>query len=146
MQPNRWSSAATSGLILSLITILVMTTQYAFNSNNIGLNIVITITKLIANIWLLSYLIKEYAKPVEIFTYKDGFTYGTIVCLFSSFICAVASLVLMHLFADSFNEQMETVITAYSTVWPDIAEQMSDMLESGKMPLFISAEIGRAHV
>jgi len=131
MQTNKWSSAAMSGLLLALVTVAAMAIQTVITPSR-GVVWAIILIKLIVNIWLVSYFIKEFAKSSEVFTYRDGFSYGFIVCLFSSFICAVA-LLLVHTIVspETFETQMDVMVSAMSQTRPEAAETIINMQQSG---------------
>ena len=130
MQSNKWSSAIVSGLLLALITIAVMAIRYTLAPTGI-VSILIWLIKIVASIWLLYYLIKEFAKPADIFTYKDGFIYGSIVCLVSTVVCTLATLIFMYIFADSINAQMETAMSMVGSSNPEAVEKLAEWMKSG---------------
>ncbi|PKO95291.1 MAG: hypothetical protein CVU12_10605, partial [Bacteroidetes bacterium HGW-Bacteroidetes-7] len=97
------------GLLLALITVL-----HSLISSIFELPLVITIilwlVKFAGSLWVLYYFMKEYAKPFEVFTYKEGFRFGFLVCLFSSVICASFTFLQITLiFPDLMATQMETI-------------------------------------
>ena len=120
-----------SGLLLALVTVAAMAIQTVITPSR-GVVWAIILIKLIVNIWLVSYFIKEFAKSSEVFTYRDGFSYGFIVCLFSSFICAVA-LLLVHTIVspETFETQMDVMVSAMSQTRPEAAETIINMQQSG---------------
>ena len=122
-----------SGLLLALVTVVVLAVQTVLTpSRPIGL--IITIVKLVVNIWLVYYFIKEFSKSFEIFTYGNGFSYGFIMCLFSSFICVVAQLMILTIISpESFEAQIELMITALSQSRPEAVEALIGMQESGAL-------------
>ena len=122
-----------SGLLLALVTVAAMAIQTVITPSG-GIIWAIILVKLVVNIWLVSYFIKEFAKPFELFTYRDGFTYGFIMCLFSSFICAVA-LLLIHTVVspETFEAQIELMANAMSNTRPEAAEAIINMQQSGAL-------------
>jgi len=122
-----------SGLLLALVTVAAMAIQTVITPSR-GVAWVIILIKLIVNIWLVSYFIKEFAKSSEVFTYRDGFSYGCIVCLFSSFICTVA-LLLVHTVVspETLEAQMDVMISAMSQTRPEAAEAIINMQQSGAL-------------
>lgn len=124
MQTNRWSAAATSGILLALVTIISTLIQAVFAPIAV-INIALWAIKSIGSIWLLHYFIKEYAKPFNLFTYKDGFHYGFLVALFSSLLCA--SYLFLHyavIFPDSMAAQMDQVMEMMATTNPDAIDTL----------------------
>lgn len=111
MKNNKWSSAATGGLILSLVTIVVIVIQTVLEPGKL-INILLWIAKLAGSIALLHYFIKDYSKGFSSFSYKEGLSYGFLVCLLSSFICA-AYMFLHYLVI--FPESTEAVLEAVAT-------------------------------
>jgi len=122
-----------SGLLLALVTVAAIAIQTVITPSR-GVALAIILIKLIVNIWLVSYFIKEFAKSSEVFTYRDGFSYGFIVCLFSSFICAVA-LLLVHTIVspETFETQMDVMVSAMSQTRPEAAEAIINMQQSGAL-------------
>lgn len=109
MQSNKWSAAATSGLLLSLVTIISVLVQFVLEPGT-AVNLVIWTIKSVGSIWLLHYFIKEYAKPFNLFTYKDGFRYGFLIAFFSSIACA--AYMFFHyaiIFPDSATAQINLI-------------------------------------
>lgn len=136
MQSNRWSTAATSGLLLALVTIISSLVQAVFEPNNV-INIVIWTLRSVGSIWLLLYFIKEYAKPFNFFTFKDGFHYGSLIAFFSSFICAV--YITFHftiIFPDAMTSQIDKLVEAMATSNPDMIDSLDKVIP--KLPLIIS--------
>lgn len=131
MQSNRWSAAATSGILLALITIISVLIQTVLEPGK-AINFIIWVLKSGGSIWLLLYFIKEYAKPFNLFTYKDGFRYGLLVAFFSSVICASYSF--LHyavLFPDSIAAQIDQAMEMLASSNPDAVdafEKISPML------------------
>lgn len=110
MQTNKWSQAATNGVLLALITIIITLILTVFKPGT-AINLILWAVKLIASIWLLYYFVKEYAKDKETFSYKEGFVFGIMVSFFSSLVCA--AYMFMHyavIFPESVAEQMETAM------------------------------------
>lgn len=110
------------GLLLALITVL-----HSLISSIFELPLVITIilwlVKFAGSLWVLYYFMKEYSKPFEVFTYKEGFRFGFLVCLFSSIICASFTFLQITLiFPDLMATQMETIMTAMQSSNPDSLE------------------------
>ncbi|MFA6769572.1 MAG: DUF4199 domain-containing protein [Bacteroidales bacterium] len=122
MQSNRWSTAATSGILLALVTIISFLVQSVLQPGKV-INLAIWAIKAVGSIWLLLYFIKEYAKPFDLFTYKDGFRYGLLVAFFSSLLCA-SYLFLQYtvIFPESFATQMDQVMEAMLATNPDAAD------------------------
>ena len=128
-----------SGLLLALVTVATMAIQTVITpSGPIGL--IITVVKLVVNIWLVYYFIKEFSKSFEVFTYGNGFSYGTIVCLFSSFICVAAQLLILTIISpETFEAQIEVMINAFSQSRPEAADTLIRMQESGALLTIVVA-------
>lgn len=108
---NKWTTAATSGFLLALITIIITLVQTVFTPGTV-INIALWLVKTVGSIWLLYYFLKEHSRLSDSFTYGDGFRYGTMVAFFSSLICAC--YMFLH----------------YAVIFPDmVAEQMSVAME-----------------
>ena len=128
MQTNKWSVAATYGIILALVTILysVATTVVELPS---AVTIILWIIKFSLSIWLVYYFIKEYSKQFETFTYKQGFNFGLILCFLSSIICA--AYMFMHfafLFPDATNAQMELIAQNMESSNPEGSEALTKIM------------------
>ena len=139
MKSNKWSSAATSGLLLALVSVAVLAIESVLSPGQ-AINLILSLTKLVASIWLVYYFIKEFARQYEIFSYANGFSYGFIVCLFSSFICVVAQLLIITVISpETFDAQIDTMINAFAQSRPDIAENLADMQQGGALPMIVAA-------
>lgn len=122
MQSNKWSTAALYGLLLALITVIHSLITAVFEPP-FAVNLILWVAKFAGSLWLLYYFIKEYAKPFEVFTHKDGFRFGFLVALFSSIICSSFSfLQITVIFPDVMATQMETIMTAMQSSNPDALE------------------------
>lgn len=122
MQSNRIRTAATSGLLLALVTIISVLVQFALEPGK-TINLIIWTIKSVGSIWLLYYFIKEYAKPSNLFTYKDGFRYGFLIALFSSIVCA--AYMFFHyaiLFPDSTAAQIDLISEMMASSNPEAVE------------------------
>ncbi|HCT94131.1 MAG TPA: hypothetical protein DF637_07550 [Rikenellaceae bacterium] len=122
MQSNKWSTAAMYGLLLALITVLHSLITSVFEPPLV-INIILWAAKFAGSLWVLYYFMKEYSKPFEVFTYKDGFRFGFMICLFSSVICASFTFLQITLiFPDLMANQMETVMNAMQSSNSDSME------------------------
>ncbi|MEN6619688.1 MAG: DUF4199 domain-containing protein [Rikenellaceae bacterium] len=135
MQTNKWSIAALDGLLLALVTITVTLIQTVFEP---GTAIVwfLWLVKFAGSLGLLYYFIKDYGKTQELFTYKDGFRFGFMICVLSSLICA--GYMFFHyavIFPDSVAATLEQASAALQSSNP----QGVDMLDKvgGKLPQII---------
>lgn len=110
------------GLLLALITVLHSLISSIFELP-LAITIILWLVKFAGSLWVLYYFMKEYAKPFEVFTYKEGFRFGFLVCLFSSIICSSFSFLQITLiFPDLMATQMETIMTAMQSSNPDSLE------------------------
>ena len=137
MQSNKWSIAATYGLLLALVTIVYTLIQTVFAPGT-AISLLLWAAKFIGSIWLLLYFIKEYAGAAEVFTYKEGFRFGFITSVFSSII--IAAYIFIHyalIFPDSIAVQMETAMTMLGSSNPDAAEQIASIEEIFPQLMFV---------
>ena len=119
-----------SGLLLALVTVIILTAQSALSPGK-AMNVALWVIKLVASIWLVQYFIKEFSKSFEIFTYKDGFSYGFFVCLFSSFICAITQFLLMAvIFPEALEVQIEVIISTLESSNPAAVDRFLAMRDS----------------
>lgn len=112
MQTNKWSIAALDGLLLALVTICATLISTVFEPGKSFIWI-IWLIKLVSTIGILYYFVKEYSKTMELFTYKDGLSFGFIVSMLSSLICGC--YMFLHytlLFPESLTKVMEIMTTA----------------------------------
>lgn len=142
MQSNRLSSAATSGIVLALISIIAVLLQAVFEPTNKIITYAIWAVKSIGSIWLLYYFMKEYASPFEFFTYKNGFHYGFLLSFFSSIICA--AYMFLHysvLFPDAIAAQTEEIMEMMATSNPNAIDSFEKMIPKMPQIIFISTLI-----
>ncbi len=135
MQSNKWSAAATSGILLALVTIMSVLIQTVLEPGNI-ISLVIWLIKSVGSIWLLYYFIKEYAKSFSSFTYKQAFNYGFLIALFSSIICA--AYMFFHyalIFPDSTAAQMDSFMEMMAASNPNAIDAFEKM--APKLPQII---------
>jgi len=122
-----------SGLLLALVTVVVMAIQTVITPSK-AVNLLMSAVKLVVNIWLVYYFIKEFSKSFEVFTYGNGFSYGTTICLFSSFICVATQMAIIILISpEIFEAQIEVVINTFSQSNPEAADSLMRMQESGAL-------------
>lgn len=122
-QKNKWSSAATNGLILSLVTII-----YSLLGPVLGLKgfimIIFWIIKTAGCIYLLYYFMKQYSSGFETLSYGESFNYGFILCGFSSIVCACfAFLSMTLLFPEQMAAGMEQVQQAFASRGLDSSQE-----------------------
>ena len=136
MKTNKWSTAATSGLLLALITIIIALVQAVIHPGK-AVSLLLWVVKLTGSIYLLYYFIKEYSTSFDLFTYKDGFVYGTLVSIFSSLICAC--YLFLHytvIFKEAIAEQIEYVLGILQNSNPQAVETFINM--EGSLPQIIT--------
>ncbi len=122
MQSNKWSTAALYGLLLALVTVIHSLITVVFEPP-LAINIILWAVKFGGSLWVLYYFMKEYAKPFENFTHKEGFRFGFLVTVFSSIICAsFAFIQITVIFPDLMATQMETVMNAMQSSNPESLE------------------------
>ncbi len=96
--------ASTDGLILSSITVAsLLFTPLLRNVPFVGY--IINIAKIAGCLTLLYYFMKRYAVANSCRRYGECFGYGVLVCLFSSFVCAVFSYITSALIYSGIYEQ-----------------------------------------
>jgi len=136
MQSNEWSIAALNALLLSIITVVVSLIQVVLEPGTI-ISILLWLVKFVGCLGLLYYFVKEYGKPRESFTYKEGFSYGFKICLLSSVVLAAFNfLQYAVLFPESMQTAMEQAIMAMQSSNPDAADAMEKY--QSKLPQLVS--------
>jgi len=111
MKTNLWSSAATNGFLLALVTIIFTLLQTAFPMEGMGAMILIWFVKLVATIGALYYFMKSFGESEESYPYGAAFTYGFVVSFCSSIIIAAYSW--LH----------------YTVIFPDALEKTLTIME-----------------
>ena len=121
---SKWGCAAKEGLVLALVTVVVMTlgmiTKSAF------LSMLLWAIKLVGSIWILAIFMKRYgaAHPGE-----RTFSYGAMVCLCSSAVCAIYTLLLYgFLFPDAASMAIEQTMEALSQYELPQMEEVTDAI------------------
>jgi hypothetical protein len=133
MQSNKWSVAAQNAIILALVTIIASLIQAVFPDLPGFVGIIIWLVKLTLSVFLVYYFIKEYSKGFEVFTYKQGFHFGSILCLLSSVIGAAYLFLHMgFLFPEATSSQMEMIAQSMESSNPDGAEALMGVM--GHLP------------
>lgn len=130
MQTNKWSVAATYAIMLALVTIISTIIPSVFSDLPGFVGIILWVIKFALSIYLVYYFIKEYSKHFEVFTYKDGFRFGVILCFLSSVIGA--AYMFLHfgfLFPEATATQMESVIQNLESSNPDAAETFMKVMQ-----------------
>ena len=107
--------ASVDGLILSSITVaMLLVSPLLRNVSYVG--VILNVAKIAGCLTLLYYLMKRYAWANNCKRYGECFGYGLLVCLFSSFVCAVFSYI--------------TVEFIYSGIYEQQLLEMREILES----------------
>ncbi len=105
---NKWQLAAIDGLILSSVTIITMLLSSILGEKpNFIVSMLIWIVKFGGSLYLLYYLMKKYSNNFDTISYGQSFSYGFLVCVFSSIVCACFGYVLVEFL---FPEQTEMAI------------------------------------
>lgn len=122
---SKWGRAAKEGLILALVTVIVMTLQ-VLTKNQI-LSSLLWILKFVGSIWILVIFIKKYMfdNPSE-----SGFSHGFRVCLCSSLICAIYTLLLYGFLFKDFAKE------AFEQVWDEMGAAINQMPEEARNMMF----------
>lgn len=121
---SKWSMAAKDGLILAAVTVVIST--LTFLTHNGFLSTLLWLLKLGGSIWLLSVIIKRYAKghPDE-----SAFGYGVIVCVLSALVCAVwAFIEYQFLFPDAVAEAFDQTYSGLEQMGATLPEEFTDMI------------------
>lgn len=121
---SKWSSAAKDGLILALVTVVVITLQML--TKNSFLNMLLWTIKLVGSIWILNIFMRKFgaAKPGE-----STFSYGFMVCLCSSIVCAVYSLLLYgFIFPDTAAQTIEKAMETLASAGFPSSDETNDAL------------------
>lgn len=116
METNyKWNAAARDGLLLSLVTIIFSLVSSVFTPRGI-LAVGLWAVKFGGCLYLLHHFMKKYAEPFDRLDYRQSFSFGTLVCLFSSIICACFAFAsLVWLFPDTADQvaaQIEQTMAA----------------------------------
>ena len=83
---NKWNTAATNGLLLSLITIIASLLQSVFKIEGL-FSMVLWAAKFGGCIYLLHYFMKQHSLQEQNVSYGESFKYGFLICCFSSIVC-----------------------------------------------------------
>jgi len=122
---SKWSLAAKDGFILAAVSVVIVTLTLLTESTFLG--ILLWALKLGGSIWLLNVIMKRYglAHPEE----PSTFSYGLIVCLCSSIICAVWTFVLyQYLFPDTAAQAIEQTYETFNQMGAALPDGVEDML------------------
>ena len=107
MKSNLWSSAASNGFLLALITIIVTLFTAAFPMGTAA-SLLIQFTKLTVTIGVLYYFMKKFGGEQDSYTFGNAFTYGFVVSLCSNIVIACYSwLHYTMIFPDSMEKTLE---------------------------------------
>lgn len=118
---SKWGRAAKDGLLLSLICIFTLTIGNL--SSNSLLSTLLFFVQLVGSIWLLRRFMYTYGadNPGE-----STFSYGVMVCLFSSFIIAVWSFAMYQfIFPDAITKAMDAF---YEVMGSNMTDEMRDAM------------------
>ncbi|MCI2082559.1 MAG: DUF4199 domain-containing protein [Bacteroidales bacterium] len=135
-----WGRAATDGLYLSLVSIVLLALDYFVNLPK-GLSIISSLVKIVASIWLLSRFMAGYSRAEGKVTYKRSFSFGIVTCLFSSILCAAFNfLVFQYLKPDYISNVIEQTLSSYQQAGMPIQQNMdtiNDMIPMMPQYLFV---------
>ncbi len=137
MQSNKWSKAATYGLLLALITIVYQLVLTVIEPGT-AIKLILWVVKFAGSLWLLHFFIKEHASSFELFTYKDGFKFGFMISLLSSVVCA--AYMFLHfavLFPDSIAEQMEAAMSMMQSSNPEALDAFASIEDQFPQIMFV---------
>lgn len=119
---NKWKRAATDGLILASVTVVIILLGNFIKSQ--FLSTLFWIIKLTGSIYLLYRIMKQYGKETK----ESTFGYGAIVCLFSSLVCAIFLFFEYTLIApDAVTEMFDSMFTMMNQSG-SMTDQVNDML------------------
>ena len=130
-----WSQAAVKGLILALITVACNTVSYLFPGNTF-VSLLTWIVRTVGSIWLLVYFMKQFFAA----TAQKPFTFGVMIVLFSSFICAFYNAAAMAWLFPDIMEQAQEAMSQSLSMFPSemqsVAAQAADMVTSPRFTFF----------
>ncbi len=138
----KWSTAATKGLLLSLVTLAATTIAqlpYFFGKTLTFINVIFWFVQIACSIYLLFRFMKEFNGR----TGQKAFGFGVITCLFSSLICAIFDTAGYLWFFPSIKESLSLMIDSISQVITDDAQidMLLKMQDNYAQWLFISSMI-----
>lgn len=137
---ERLSLAAKNGFYLALISIVLLIFQQWVVNNWLAnhtktvatlLNMAIWLLKTWASLWLLYFFIKADGIGQKLYSYGEGFRYGSLIALCSSFL--IAAILLLHnftLFPHLMEEQIGVALALYANnpEMETIVERMTSKL------------------
>ncbi len=130
-----WTSAAIYGLILSSISV-VLNLIAAFAEPSGALGTVLTIAGIFGNFYLLYYIMRKNAAVEEDVTVGASFRYGMAVCMFSTIVCCLFTLLTYTVFLPDYMETtMNILFEQLDTMGMADAIDYDDML--GQMPVYL---------
>ncbi len=106
-----WSSAAKYGLLLSSISVVVnLLSAFLVEWQAPGfIGTVISIAAIVGNFYLLLYIIRQNVLAEDIADQRSAFRYGMAVCMFSTVVCCLFTLLTYTVFLPDY---LETTLTA----------------------------------
>ncbi len=130
-----WTTAAYYGLLLSSISV-VLNLLAAFFEISGTLGIVFTILGIFGNFYLLYYIMRRNADTEEGITYGSSFRYGMAVCMFSTIVCCLMTLLTYTVFIPDY---MESTLTILFEQFDSMG--MADVMDYdtllGQMPVYL---------
>lgn len=131
---NKWNTAATNGLLLSLITIIASLLQSVFKIEGL-FSMVLWAAKFGGCIYLLHYFMKQHSLQEQNVSYVESFKYGFLICCFSSIVCAAYLYISMTLlFPEQIDAAIEQVNTLLASGSYSSEEESAVMSMMGKLP------------
>ncbi len=134
-----WTSAAIYGLLLSSISV-VLNLIAAFCEITGTLSVILTILGLLGNFYLLYYIMRRNADIEENVIYGLSFRYGMAVCMFSTIVCCLFTLLTYTVFLPDYLEtslniifeQLDTMGMADAVDYDSLLSQMPVYLVIGE--------------
>ncbi len=106
-----WSSAAKYGLLLSSVSVVTNLLTAFINvwQAPTFLGTILTIAAIVGNFYLLAYIVRLNAETEEYVDQSSSFKYAMAVCMFSTIVCCLFTLLTYTVFFPDF---LETQLTA----------------------------------
>lgn len=142
-QNNKWSSAAMDGLYLSLVTIIYSLAVSALQPEGFIIKSILWIAKFGGCMYLLWLFMKRWSDKFDTITYSQSYSYGFIVCMLSSVICACFGYIQVEWLFPGQTE--EAILLARETMAQQggVDSATEEIMESffgnfGRITLFVS--------
>ena len=107
---NMWKKAATDGLILASVTVIIVTLNSLIETKVTG--VLFSILKFAGSIYLLYKFMKKYS---QVSNKQSTFKYGFLTCCFSAIICAAYTFFMLTvLFPETVTQTFNTMLEMFN--------------------------------